>query len=466
MTDKIDIEAALRASLTEHARHAPAAGVLADRIIGYVDLLPPARERRLGRQWRTWTLSLVAAGSMAAVAAALVGVTQFRHNADHKPPAVPITSTAPTPTPSPTAPATRSTAPNPPPATHVTPKEVSLTHFQAIDLTFVGTENGWALGTADCLNGSGGPCAAMVRTTDGGATWHGMKPPPANVPLLVCAAPCIQHIRFATSQIGYAWGPSAFFMTTDGGVNWQRQPGGADALETLDGNVIRVVDQAGGGCVPGCDYNVQTAPIGSATWRSIDLPGTYDNGSTTGVALVRVGNRAFIEVFGHPAGGGRDATSLLYTSTDDGMSWTRHGEPCPQSPGHEADGSAIVAAADGSVVVLCVPRGAPAPSFTTVSSDGSAPFRASGPLPADAADSGLLGAASQQVQFVLSTTALYRSADVGQTWQSVPAVTVGPGEPIFVGFESASVGRVVTDTGRAIWTTRNAGLTWTQHPFS
>ena len=115
----------------------------------------------------------------------------------------------------------------------------------------------------------------MVRTTDGGVTWHGMKPPPsANVPMLVCEDPCIQDIRFATDQIGYAYGPSAFFMTTDGGVTWQRAPGGADALETLDGNVIRVVDQVGGGCVPGCDYNVETAPIGSTTrGTSVDLAG-------------------------------------------------------------------------------------------------------------------------------------------------------------------------------------------------
>jgi photosystem II stability/assembly factor-like uncharacterized protein len=463
VTDKIDVEAALRASLTEQARHAPAAAPLAERIIGEVDLLAPARERRRPRQWRTWTLPLVAAGSVAVVAAALVGVTHFRHSAYHKPPAVPISSVAPAP--SATAPAPRSTAPNPPPATHSAPKQVSLTHFQAIDLTFVGPEHGWALGSADCLNGRSGSCAAMVRTTDGGTTWHAMKPPPANVALLVCDDPCIHHVRFATDQIGYAFGPSALFMTTDGGVNWQRDAGGADALETLDGNVIRVVDQAGGGCVPGCDYNVQTTSIGSATWRSADLPGTYDHGSTTGVALVRTGHRAFIEVFGHVAGGGQDATSLLYTSSDDGVSWTRHNEPCPPSPRGEVDSSAITAAADGSVAVLCMPRGAASPGFTAVSPDGSAPFRAGGRLPSDPTASGLLGAASQQVQLVLSD-ALYRTADGGQSWRLVSAVPLGRGEPIFVGFESASVGRVVTDAGRTIWTTRDAGQTWTKHTFS
>jgi photosystem II stability/assembly factor-like uncharacterized protein len=464
MTDKIDIEAALRASLTEHARHAPAASMLAEHIIGEVDLLPPARERRWSRQWRTWTLPLVAAGSVAAVAAALIGVTQFRHSADHKPPAVPVTSIAPAPTPSATAPAPRSTAPNPPPATHSAPKEVTLTHFQAIDLTFVGADRAWALGTADCLNGRAGPCAAMVRTTDGGASWHGMTPPPANVTgANGCADPCVHHIRFATDGIGYAYGPSALFMTTDGGANWQRQPGGADGLETLDGNVIRVVDQAGGGCVPGCDYNVETAAIGGTKWRSVDLPGTYDNGSSVGVALVRTGHRAFVEVFGHVAGGGQDATSLLYTSADDGATWTRRGEPCPQSAGREVDSMQVSAGADGSVAVLCSPRGGGG-GFTAISADGTGPFRAGGPLPANSAG-GLLGAASARVQLVVSADALYRTQDGGNTWQPISAVPLGA-SPTFIGFESATVGRVVIGTGQTIWTTRDAGLTWTKHTFS
>ena len=49
----------------------------------------------------------------------------------------------------------------------------------------------------------------------------------------------MQHIRFANQSIGYAYGPDALYMTTDGGTNWVRQAGmGADALETLSGNVV------------------------------------------------------------------------------------------------------------------------------------------------------------------------------------------------------------------------------------
>jgi photosystem II stability/assembly factor-like uncharacterized protein len=44
----------------------------------------------------------------------------------------------------------------------------------------------------------------------------------------------------------------------------------------------------------------------------------------------------------------------------------------------------------------------------------------------------------------------------------VPGVT---GEVAFVGFESDRVGRVVTGGGRTIWTTRDAGETWTKVNF-
>lgn len=83
---------------------------------------------------------------------------------------------------------------------------MGLTNFQAEDLTFVSTEDGWALGSADCLSG-GGICTALVRTTDGGRTWHSMKAPSVNLPNVhSCAAPCVNGIRFANQEIGYAFG--------------------------------------------------------------------------------------------------------------------------------------------------------------------------------------------------------------------------------------------------------------------
>jgi photosystem II stability/assembly factor-like uncharacterized protein len=464
MNDKIDIEAALRASLAEHARHAPAAGLLAERVIADVDPLSPAREPRRARQWRTWTLPLIAAGSVAAIAAALVGVSQFQHTADHERPAVQLSSVVPLPTHTPT------TVASPPPSSptitpHQTKPGVAVapvpSNFTVLDLTFASADEGWALGSSDCLTG-GGTCTALVHTADGGDTWQGMPTPPATVTGVGdCADPCVRSIRFANDQIGYAYGPSAFFMTTNGGKSWQREPGGADALETLDGNVIRVA--ARNACSPpGCVYGVQIAPLGSVAWHDVGLSATT-TGSSVGVALARTGHRAFVEVFGHTSGGGQNATSALYTSADDGVTWAARGEPCPQSGG-EIDSTAITTAPDGSVTVLCTRRGARGTQFTSTSTDGGATFRAGGPLASGSSPGGLLGAASAQVQFVISD-ALYRTQDGGQTWRSVPAVSLGPGTAIFVGFESAAVGRAVTDSGRTVWTTRDAGLTWTAHTF-
>jgi photosystem II stability/assembly factor-like uncharacterized protein len=465
MSEKIDIEAALRASLAEHARHAPAAGPLAERVLAQVDHLPPARERRRSRQWRTWTLPLVAAGSVAAVAAALVGVNQLHHNADRKPPAVPASSIVPTPTgPAPTA---TKTPAQPSPTATAAPKPVNvlgLTNFSVTDLSFVGAEDGWGLGTADCLNG-GGTCAAMVRTSDGGKSWHSMPTPPANVPLLTCAHPCIRNLRFATDAIGYAFGPSALFMTTDGGKTWHQQPGGADALETLDGNVIRVVT-ANGCTPPGCSYSVRTAPIGAATWHNVSLGG-YSGGTTTGVSLSRTGHFAYLMVFGHPAGGAGIATSTLYVSDNDGSSWVNRGEPCPQTgggaAGKEVDSIAMTSAPDGSVTVVCTPRGTDTAQFTATSTDTGATFH---PGALDALSSrpvSALGAASRSVLLVADGS-LLRSTDGGRSF-SRPSSGQGPGDAMWFGFESDTVGRSISAGGRTIWMTRDAGQTWTAHTF-
>ncbi len=476
MSDNIDVETALRASLAARARHTPAADLLAERIIAGASAgigagvgLVPLRERPRARQWRTWTLPLVAAGAVAAVAAALVGINQFGHTAGHKP-AVPLSAGPATPTPT-LRPTSAATSPSPPgpsgspaagsptrPVPELGPVPVNFTVF---DLTFASADEGWSLGSGRCLSGSG-LCTSLIRTTDGGQTWHGVRPPPANVTgVHGCADPCVWHVRFATDQIGYAFGPAAFFLTTDGGRNWRRGPGGADALETLDGNAIRVA--ARNGCSPpGCVYGVQTAQIGSGTWHDVGLSAAT-SGTSVGVALARTGRRAFLEVFGHTAGGGPDARSALYTSGDDGANWTSRGEPCPQR-GVETDSTAIAAANDGSVTVLCRPRGGQRPQFTSTSTDGARSFRPGNPT-LGVGTVAALGAASSTVLLVASDDT-YRSADGGVTFRRLGANGgSSPGPANWIGFESPTVGRAVSDAGQAIWTTRDAGLTWTPHAF-
>lgn len=458
MSDPRDIEEALRASLAEHARQAPTGAGLIDDIVSATGRPVPLDIRR-ARQWGTWTLPLVAAGAVAAVAVALVGVSRAHHSADKHVPAVSHSVPQPTPSgtnaPGPTQSVTTAAGP---PAPH------GGKNFTVTDVSFVGVNHGWALGTANCFTGQG-VCTELLRTTDG-TNWHVLTNPPVNITQVNgCTSRCAQGIRFATDEIGYAFGKNVFFMTTDGGATWNQQPGGADALETLDGNVIRV----NSACSPGCPYTVQTSPIGSTAWQSATLSGSQA-GMNSGVALARTGRRAFIDIFGHVAGGASDARSVMYSSADDGATWTRRGEVCPQTTNagiaDEVDSSALASAADGSVTVLCTPR-IIASSFTITTTDGGQTFtRAGGGVGAHGA--AVLGAASATTLFV-SSDVLERSTDGGNSWQRVHQNSVGPLTASWIGFESSSVGRVVESdsSGRphVLWTTRDGGRTWTAHTF-
>lgn len=446
---------ALRASLTEHARRAPTADVLAERIIASVDTRPPARDlhRDRRRGWSTWTLPLVAAGSVAAVVGAAIGLAHDNPHADKAPPAASISVS-----PSVTHPAS-TPAPNPSPTTtpSTTPVDTStLHHVQILDLTFAGADDGWALASADCVNGPG-RCTALLRTTNG-EVWKSMPGAAFNVDgVNDCADPCVNHIRFATDEIGYAYGSDALWMTTDGGLHWAQQGGGAEYLETLDNNVIRVVSD-GSGCPGPCNVRVETAAIGATTWTPASL-GRAARAPVYGLSFARGGSDAYLLFTGHVTGGADVATSTLYRSTDGGRTWKKRNEPCAQSS-QEIDGVAVAAGGGDRVSVLCATRQAPRRWFVATSADGGVSFTGQqGAIPA--ATAGVL-AGDPTTVLVAGGIGLSRSTDGGSSWVPVPGVT---GEVAFVGFESDRVGRVVTGGGRTIWTTRDAGETWTKVNF-
>jgi hypothetical protein len=370
-------------------------------------------------------------------------------------------ATGPEPGASPSASILQSSAPTGPTGTtsaaSPTPIDTSTLHgVKILDLTFVSEDTGFAVASADCIRGPG-RCTALLRTTDG-AHWKSMPNTPFRVPGITggCAYPCVSHIRFANDQVGYAFGPKALLMTTDGGASWQQQKGGAILLETLDQNVIRVTSSHTG-CPGPCNVQVQTSGIGSPTWATakfISPTVGYD------VSLSRGGSDAYLLFTGPIAGGGaQDARSTLYRSTDDGRIWQSANEPCPQIDG-EVDSYAVAAAPDGRVSVLCVHRQAPQRWFVATSTDDGDTFTAqSGTVPA--ATAGLLTGDATTV-LVTAASGMARSTDGGKTWQSVPDVT---GKISFVGFESERVGRAVSADGQTIWTTRDAGKTWSPAAF-
>lgn len=333
-------------------------------------------------------------------------------------------STAPSTTPPTTAPVTSSA-----PTTAAPPTSATTAATHVLDLTFVGTNDGWALVS--------GP--KLYRTTDG-THWHALGSSGLGAG--------VDHLRFADDQVGYAFGHTALYLTTDGGRTWHKQSGGADALETLNGNVIRVYNA----CLPGCPYQVQTAALGSSAWHK--TAGLAGVDMTSGAELARAGSYSYLVVFGHTAGGAQHATSALWVSSDNGAHWTNRGESCPQVSG-EVDTTRITTAADGSITALCTPRQqSQGWQFVTTSPAGGMHFTPGAEKALGAAQVSALAAASANTVLV-SSDLTYRSTDGGRHFAKT---AVGPAS--WLGFESTTVGRAVTGD-RTVWTTRDAGQTWT-----
>lgn len=439
---------ALRASLAARAADAPRGELLAEQIIGTAEREAGAGAGAGRRSWSTWTLPLVAAAAVAGVVVAAVLIENVRPHSSTPPvgspsPFIPLTSSVPAPTGSvPASPQVSRTAPL---------NAAQLTGVRIRDLTFVSEDEGWALGSADCTDGSGGRCTMMLHTTDG-QRWKIMSTTPFNVPGVSagCAIRCVHDLRFADSDVGYAFGPDAFLMTTDGGKTWSEQDGGAVALESLDQNVIRVTSPHSG-CPAQCDVQVETSSIGSTTWT----PSTGAGSQGFGLQLVRGGNgSAYLLALGHPAGGAQHAGSLLYRSTDDGRLWQNTGkEPCTQA-GAEVDSISIAAGGAYRLSVLCMTRQPQRWQVATSKAAGVDFVVQPGQLPADIAPELLTGDA--KTVLVAAGNGMARSVDGGRTWQRISDVT---GHVTFVGFEDDHVGRAVTD-GNTIWTTHDAGKNW------
>jgi hypothetical protein len=452
------VEQAVRHSLAEHARQAPAGHDMADRVLAAVDRTPASDPRRDPSRWRTWAFPLIAAGAVAAVVGAVAGIQQLgkpsAHGTAAASPSVPRVSASnasPTVAVSPTthAPSVHSS----PTTTTTAPVDTSTLHgVKILDLTFADVDDGWALATAECINGPG-RCPALLRTHNG-QTWHSSPRVGFNVvgqTSSPCDDPCVSHIRFGTDRLGYAYGPHSFLMTTDGGRHWVQQSGGALFLETLNQNVIRVTS-SGTGCPGPCGIRVQTAPLYSTSWTT-ELGPVNTSG---GVEFARQADDAYLLLTGHVAGGSPVATSTLYRSSDNGVSWTKGGEPCPQQGKTEIDSYAVAAGADGRAAVLCRPRTSSSHAWVATSTDHGAHFAAH---PGQAPASALLTGDPGTVLVNAGGGGLARSTDGGKTWSPIqyPIRRVS-----FAGFESTQVGRLVAADGTEIWTTRDGGQSWTE----
>jgi photosystem II stability/assembly factor-like uncharacterized protein len=345
---------------------------------------------------------------------------------------------------------------------------VVLPGFQVLSMTFVSDQDGFALGTAGCGTSR---CDALLDSTNGGATWSELAPP-AKIPAGAdgaCPAgqPCVQQVRFATPQVGYAYDPS-LLMTTNGGESWHQLPAtDVSSLEAADGTVVRVASGSTG--CSGASAQVQIAATGGTTWRPLPAPALAQ---ICPPVLYRQGPRLVLADYGNPAGGVR-ATAQIARSVNQGTTWASGPDSCGGSDGYA---SSVALAPPDVLVLLCQhqmvsPSGTYGPAWVRVSVNGGASFGpdeqvVSGPAapPAGVLHYQLAASSSGRLLVIESGQQSSRALltqNGGQSWS--PTLSLGAGSALLVGYEDPLTARIAM--GSQVWTTRDGGQTWTADEF-
>jgi photosystem II stability/assembly factor-like uncharacterized protein len=338
--------------------------------------------------------------------------------------------------------------------------------FRVADLSFVSGQLGWALGTAPC---SHRPCTSVLRTTNSGKSWVGIPAPIAF--LNNCTHACVSGLRFANSQVGYAF-RSSLEMTTDGGQTWRKQPGNAIGLAVSHGNVIRAVADHPNGCPPGCTFRLKGSTVGSTTWHRLAAPRVIGDGAD----IESSGRTVVVTYSQNPAGGAPSAHVTMLLSSDRGGSWTERGDPCGTRVAGEDDAVSVATASHHRVAVLCRPRRANhGHDFVLTSVDGGRRFGSQHPITAPGGKHAAIAVAESSRALLVATarfhgTRISYTVDVsrngGRTWTTTLRTSGSSHGTVrnVLGFATASVGHFVGND-HTVSRTSNAGRTWRTHRF-
>lgn len=335
------------------------------------------------------------------------------------------------------------------PAVSPSPRSPLATDVQIKDLSFVSAEHGFVLVSAKCRSAA---CLLVGETVDGAKTWTTRGAVPA--------AADVQHLRFVTPAVGYAYGP-ALLMTVDGGRTWRAQAGlDVVSLEGDRHDVLRVVDN---GC-SGAAHAERSTP-GSSTWARAGAVSPAGN-SNCGPVLLRDGRSRVVAVgYGNTAK--PEPKAWIGYSADGGAHFAREADPCDARGGY-ALGVAI--APHDVVAVFCTSYHfddlGDTTAWLTVSTDGGRHY---GRVHAwrDALGPGTTQyfagiAAASATRILVATSSphvghVQVSEDGGATWSDGEEVAL-PSDEAVVGFQNPLTARVTS--GDLVMTTVDGGRTW------
>jgi hypothetical protein len=353
--------------------------------------------------------------------------------------------------------------------------------FHPLSVTFVSSEQGWALGTGGCR---GRVCLELFETTDAGRSWS-PRPLPA---ALVATGPAIAKggstqladgefldIRFADPRDGWIYGDTTgssptVWSTHDGGTVWREtRPRSLGPR----GRIFDLEAAAGGAYLLGLNgagrVVVARAAASGDRWRILSTPplGSPAGGGAQGGALVLQGSTGWIVE-------GNDRGTTGSARLDASGRWVAWTPPCAAVGGSFA----VPAAANpSSLVAVCVMGGFAFPlskaappgatlhsSWLYVSSDGGETFVAGPEL--HGGGGGALATPAPGVVLLGGAQGLSESLDGGRHWS-----TVYHGNLVYLGFTTPTQGVGITGSpGGATNTTRlimsyDGGRHWKQVAF-
>jgi photosystem II stability/assembly factor-like uncharacterized protein len=326
-----------------------------------------------------------------------------------------------TPTSAPTASGSPAGTTSPPAtAAPATPAPTPIAGFEAASVTFISSQDGWALGTV-------GGSLAVARTQDGGTAWTSVTPPPTAF-YTGPGSTGVDGIRFANQEDGWAYGYD-LYATQNGGASWTQV------------------------ALPGLNSSAGITPIQELETSSTIL--AYGAGPVPEAQLVLQGSAGWVVENDRVVASGARLQ---------GGAWSAWTPPCStvNGPATLAGSSALdlIAACE---VSLYGGSSSPTEQAYTSTTGGGGFTELTSALPAACQGSSALASPTTSVAAAGCGGEIVASFDGGGSWATV--FTGGGNTSIsYIGFTTPTQGAAIeaslTDSTGPLLMTRDGGHTW------